>query len=114
MEPEEAENLLRGEESLEDRLKMLAGTSPEIANLAVEIPRAEWEQHLGRELSIPADQLEEASGRTALTREDVALIEEAVERAHGITAPFGAMLEIPTAGGPAVAVLVHDEKGWCP
>ena len=111
MNQQEAERLLLGEETLDDRLATLSQRSPAIRNLGVEIPAGEWRAAVGRELWIP-DGLTPGFGAGSLTAADVERIEQAIEQHHGIACPFGAVLQISATTAPAAYLAQHDGQDW--
>ena len=70
------------------------------------VPREEWDQWLNHELTVPPEVERYLEGQFAFNAKEIAAIEAAVERWHGIVAPWGIYLSASVAGGP-VAMLVR-------
>src|SRR6266478_5701486 len=58
------------------------------------IPREKWDEFVNYQLVIPPDVAKSIEGEAPYDRQTVAAIEQAVEKWHGITPPFFAVMDV--------------------
>lgn len=96
----DAEQAIFGQ-TLEEHLDDLSAL-PRAMDLRT-IPRERWVP--GWELALPPAIERWIDGQTTFSTDEVHAIEEALEKHHGITAPFAAYLFVPTVGRPTASLI---------